>query len=128
MAKLRSALKESSQRLRVEGVLLNSHQPIKRALINIRGLKEAKSAALVLRSRLNPNSKVSTLTNEDIKSLRTTFSDLNFSIENVLLRSLSLAKQRVYETRLIRGLRLRKGLTNRGQRTRNNNKTIKRRS
>ncbi len=126
MARSNSSSIESSNRLRVEGVLLHSHQPIKRALSNIRGLREAKASVLLLRSRVNPNQVVGSLTNEDIKSLRASVADLNFSTENILLRSFSLNKQRLFDIRLVRGLRLRKGLTNRGQRTKNNNETIKR--
>ncbi len=125
MAKMKA---NSSSRLRLEGVLLYSHQPVKRALRNIRGIEEDKASVLVLRSRLDARQPIGLLTNQEIKDLRTTFSDFKFSTENVLLRGLSLAKQRLFETRLVRGLRLRKGLTTRGQRTRNNCKTIKRRS
>ncbi len=117
---------DSSNRLRIEGVLLHAHQPIKRALYDIRGIRDARASILLLRSRVNPYQVVGLLTNDEIKGLRTSLADLNFSTENILLRSVSLAKQRLFETRLIRGLRLRKGLTSRGQRTRNNNKTIKR--
>ena len=126
MASPKGALTITSSRLRLEGVLLPSSQHIKHALTNLKGIQHGRASILLLRARLNPNKRVGLLTNEQVKQLRTSFSNASFSTENVLMRSFFLSKQRLFEARLIRGVRLRRRLTNRGQRTKNNNKTIKR--
>ena len=126
MASPKGALTTTSFRLRLEGVLLPSSQHIKQALTNLKGIQHTRASILLLRARLNPNRRVGLLTNEQVKQLRTSSSNASFSTENVLMRSFFLSKQRLFEARLIRGVRLRKRLTNRGQRTKNNNETIKR--
>jgi small subunit ribosomal protein S13 len=73
---------------------------------------------------LNPDTKVRDLTEEEVARLRT-YIDGNLSVEGDLRRERSQNIKRLMEIGCYRGLRHRRGLPVRGQRTRTNARTRK---
>jgi small subunit ribosomal protein S13 len=110
---------------RIEGVDLPRDKRIEIGLTYIYGIGRWTSNALLDRAGINPNTRVKDLTEAEVQSLRDAISGLRLTVEGDLRREVQLNIKRLSEIGSYRGLRHRRNLPVRGQRTRTNARTRK---
>jgi small subunit ribosomal protein S13 len=109
---------------RIAGVDL---PPKKRAVIGltyIYGIGRTRSASLLHRAGIDPEKKVGDLTEEEVNNVRNILEEEG-AVEGDLRKEVSLNIRRHIEMGSYRGLRHRRGLPTRGQRTHTNARTRK---
>jgi small subunit ribosomal protein S13 len=109
---------------RIAGVDLPSHKRLEVALTYIYGIGDALAGKIVKESGIDPETRVNKLTDEEIARLRGII-EKDYKIEGELRTEVSMNIKRLSDTGSYRGLRHRKGLPVRGQRTRTNARTRK---
>ncbi len=109
---------------RIEGVDLPRNKRIEIGLTYIYGVGLPRSHEILSVTGVNPDTRVIDLTDSDITRLRE-YINQNFKIEGDLRREIQLNIKRLIEIGSYRGLRHRRGLPVRGQRTRTNARTRK---
>jgi len=109
---------------RISGVDLPGNKRIDIALTSIYGIGRAASKKIVELSGIDPNKKAGDLDAAEVNSLRKVI-DGKFVVEGDLRREVSLAIKRLVDLGNYRGIRHRRGLPTRGQRTRTNARTRK---
>lgn len=109
---------------RIAGIDLPREKQIETALTYIYGLGHSSARKACAGAQVAPETKVRDLTDEEIVGLRE-FIEANFSIEGDLRRERSQNIKRLMEIGCYRGLRHRRGLPVRGQRTHTNARTRK---
>lgn len=92
------------------------------ALRYIYGIGPTVSKRILERTRVNPDTRVKDLTEDEISRLREII-DREYRVEGDLRREINLNIKRLIEIGCYRGLRHRRGLPVRGQRTRTNART-----
>ncbi|OJF76299.1 MAG: 30S ribosomal protein S13 [Treponema sp. CETP13] len=108
---------------RIAGVdLPNKHVNI--ALTYIYGIGRSAANDICTKSKVEPNRMMNDLTEEEIGSLRSII-DSDFKVEGRLRSEIGLNIKRLMDIGCYRGLRHRKGLPVRGQRTSTNARTRK---
>jgi len=99
----------------------------KRAIIGltyIYGIGRTRAASILHRAGVNPDTKVGDLTEEEVSRIRQIIEEEG-AIEGDLRKEISMNIKRLIETGTYRGLRHRRGLPVRGQRTHTNARTRK---
>lgn len=109
---------------RIAGVDLPRDKRVEIALTYIFGLGKPSSQAILAETGINPDTRVRDLTEEEVNKLREAI-DKQFKVEGDLRREVSLNIKRLMEIGAYRGLRHRKGLPVRGQKTKTNARTRK---
>jgi small subunit ribosomal protein S13 len=109
--------------IRVAGVILPHKKHIKIALLSIFGIGLTRSLQICNKVGLDPATKVSDLTEQAIKSIQQAVAE--FQVEGDLRRKVSMDIKRLKDIKCYRGLRHRRRLPVRGQRTRTNARTAK---
>ena len=109
---------------RIAGVDLPREKRVEIGLTYIYGIGLTTSQTVVRETGINPSTRVRDLTEEEVVSLRE-YIDRNLKIEGDLRREVSQNIKRLMEIGCYRGLRHRKGLPVRGQRTHTNARTRK---
>ena len=109
---------------RIAGVDLPREKRVEIGLTYIFGIGLTTSQTVVREAGINPATRVRDLTEEEVVSLRE-YIDRNLKIEGDLRREVSQNIKRLMEIGCYRGLRHRKGLPVRGQRTHTNARTRK---
>jgi small subunit ribosomal protein S13 len=109
---------------RISGVDLPSRKRVEVGLTYIYGIGRTRSRSLLHRAGIDFNKRVSDLTEEEVNKLRTILEEEG-SIEGDLRKEISLNIKRLIEMGSYRGLRHRRGLPTRGQRTHTNARTRK---
>ncbi len=109
---------------RIEGVDLPRDKRIEIALTYIYGIGLTTSQRILRETGVNPDTRVRDLTEEEVVRLRE-YIDRNLKVEGDLRREVSQNIKRLMEIGCYRGLRHRKGLPVRGQRTHTNARTRK---
>ena len=109
---------------RISGVDLPKEKRIEIALTYIYGIGRTTADEIINATGINPDVRVKDLTEEDIGKLRD-YIDHNLKVEGDLRREVSMNIKRLMEIGCYRGLRHRRGLPVRGQRTRTNARTRK---
>ncbi len=109
---------------RIAGVDLPNNKRIDIALTSIYGIGRVTAQKVVEKSGVNPNAKAGDLASEDINSIREAI-DSTCSVEGDRRRDVSLSIKRLVDLGCYRGLRHRRGLPVRGQRTKTNARTRK---
>jgi small subunit ribosomal protein S13 len=109
---------------RIEGVDLPRNKRIEIGLTYIHGIGRSTSRKALVSTGIHPDTKVRDLTEEEITSLRD-FIVQNLTVEGDLRRENQMNIKRLIEIGCYRGLRHRRGLPVRGQRTRTNARTRK---
>jgi len=109
---------------RIAGVDLPREKRIEAALPYIFGIGLSRSRQILAATQVNPDTRVRNLTEEEITRLRD-YIDRNFKVEGDLRRDIAMDIRRLQEIGSYRGLRHRRGLPVRGQRTRTNARTRK---
>ncbi len=109
---------------RIAGVDLPRDKRIEIALTYIYGIGLKSSRDILAETGVNPDVRVRDLSEDDISKLREAI-DRSYRVEGDLRRDVALDIKRLIEIGSYRGLRHRKGLPVRGQRTRTNARTRK---
>lgn len=109
---------------RIEGVDLPRNKRIEIALTYIFGIGSSRARDILLSTRVNPDIRVKDLTETDVAALRE-FIGKNYKVEGDLRREVQMSIKRLIEIGCYRGLRHRRNLPARGQRTRTNSRTRK---
>ena len=108
---------------RIGGVNIPNHQHAEIALTAIYGVGRSRARAICAAARIVATSKIKDLTDADMEKLREQVA--KFAIEGDLRREVSMNIKRLMDLGTWRGLRHRRGLPVRGQRTRTNARTRK---
>jgi small subunit ribosomal protein S13 len=109
---------------RIAGVNLPREKRLEIALTYIYGIGQSTAQRICNDLDLSYEEKVRDLTDEEITKLRT-YIDTNLEVEGELRRERSQAIKRLQEIGAYRGMRHRRGLPVRGQRTKTNARTRK---
>ena len=109
---------------RIAGVDLPNNKRIDIALRAIYGIGATLSKRLVREANLDPNMKAQDLTSENVNTIRLLL-DKDFVVEGDLRRDVQLNIKRLVDLGNYRGLRHRRKLPVRGQRTKTNARTRK---
>ena len=109
---------------RISGVDLPREKRVEIGLTYIFGIGLTTSQKILRETGINPDTRVRNLTEEEVVRLRE-FIDRNLKVEGDLRREVSQNIKRLMEIGCYRGLRHRKGLPVRGQRTHTNARTRK---
>ena len=109
---------------RIEGVDLPRNKRIEIGLTYIYGIGLTRSQQILADTKVNPDTRVKDLTDSDVAAVREYITQ-NFKVEGDLRRETQLNIKRLIEIGSYRGLRHRRSLPVRGQRTRTNARTRK---
>jgi small subunit ribosomal protein S13 len=109
---------------RIAGVDLPREKRVEIALTYIYGIGLSSARKILAKTKVNPDTRVKDLTEEEAARLREEI-EKNYKVEGDLRRDVALNIKRLIEIGTYRGLRHRRGLPVRGQRTRTNARTRK---
>ena len=109
---------------RIEGVDLPRNKRVEIGLTYIFGIGRTRANETLAATGVNPDTRVHDLTENEVNSLRD-FITQNYKIEGDLRRERQMQVKRLMEIGCYRGLRHRRHLPARGQRTRTNARTRK---
>jgi len=109
---------------RIEGVDLPRDKRVEVALTYIYGIGRPRSNELLAATGINPDTRVKDLTDNEIAGLREAITQ-NYKVEGDLRRETQLHIKRLIEIGSYRGIRHRRNLPARGQRTRTNARSRK---
>jgi small subunit ribosomal protein S13 len=107
---------------RIAGVDLPRNKRVEIGLTYIYGIGRSRSNEILDQTEVNPDTRVKELTEAETSRLRE-FIDRNYMVEGGLRREVSRDIQRLKEIGSYRGIRHRRGLPVRGQRTKTNART-----
>ncbi len=107
---------------RIAGVDLPREKRIEAALTYIYGIGDASSREIIKAAGVNPDTRVKDLTNEDIAKIRQVVAT-DYKVEGALRTEITMSIKRLMDIGCYRGLRHRRGLPVRGQRTHTNART-----
>jgi small subunit ribosomal protein S13 len=109
---------------RIAGVNLPNQKRLEIGLTYIYGIGQSTAQKICKDLELDADQKIKDLTDDEVTKLRT-YIDANVEVEGDLRRERSQAIKRLSEIGCYRGLRHRRGLPARGQRTKTNARTRK---
>ncbi|MBR4319214.1 MAG: 30S ribosomal protein S13 [Oscillospiraceae bacterium] len=109
---------------RISGVDLPKEKRVQIGLTYIYGIGRPTADKILEATGINPDTRVKDLTEKDVAKLRD-YIDANVTVEGDLRREVALNIKRLIEIGCYRGVRHRKGLPVRGQRTKTNARTRK---
>ncbi|KAF1079729.1 MAG: SSU ribosomal protein S13p (S18e) [Candidatus Rifleibacterium amylolyticum] len=109
---------------RIAGVDLPRNKRVEAALPYIYGIGWTTAGRILKQTNINPDTRVKDLTEDEISSIKKVL-ESEYRVEGDLRREVSMNIKRLMEIGCYRGLRHRKGLPVRGQRTKTNARTRK---
>ena len=109
---------------RIAGVDIPRDKRVEISLCYIYGIGLTTSRKILERTRINPDTRVKNLTEEEVNRLRELI-DREYKVEGDLRREVDMNIKRLIEIGCYRGLRHRRNLPVRGQRTHTNARTRK---
>ena len=109
---------------RIEGVDLPRNKRVAIGLTYIYGVGRTRSGQILSATGVNPDTRIKDLTEAEVAALRD-FISSSYRVEGDLRREIQLNIKRLQEIGTYRGLRHRRNLPVRGQRTRTNARTRK---
>ena len=109
---------------RLAGVDLPKEKRVEIGLTYIYGIGLSRSQKILEKTGISPDVRVKDLTDDDLAKIRKVI-DEDYTVEGDLRREVALNIKRLTEIGCYRGLRHRKGLPVRGQRTKTNARTRK---
>ena len=109
---------------RIAGVDLPREKRVEIGLTYIYGIGRTRSNKILAETGVNPDTRVKDLTEEEVIKLRENI-DKNYKVEGDLRRDIALDIKRLMEIGCYRGIRHKKNLPVRGQRTNRNARTRK---
>lgn len=108
---------------RIAGVNIPNHQHAEIALTSIYGIGRTRAQQICAAAGVTASMKVKDISDSDMEKLRDEVA--KFTVEGDLRREISMNIKRLMDLGCYRGLRHRRGLPCRGQRTRTNARTRK---
>lgn len=109
---------------RISGVDLPRDKRIEIGLTYIYGIGRASATRILKEANVNPDTRVRDLTDDEVKRLSEVINETQV-VEGDLRREIALNIKRLQEIGCYRGIRHRKGLPVRGQKTKTNARTRK---
>ena len=109
---------------RISGVDLPRDKRIEIALTYIYGIGRKTASDIIAATGINPDTRVKDITEDEVSKLRE-YIDRNVKVEGDLIRETAFDIKRLIEIGCYRGVRHRKGLPVRGQRSKTNARTRK---
>ena len=109
---------------RIAGVDIPNNKRVEIALTYIYGIGRKSANDILAATGVNPDTRAKDLTEEEIAKLRDVI-ESSYNVEGDLRREIALNIKRLVEVNCYRGIRHRKGLPVRGQRTKTNARTRK---
>src|SRR5512136_1413272 len=109
---------------RIEGVDLPRNKRVDVGLNYLYGIGPTRSREILAATKINPDTRIKDLTEAEVSAIRDYISK-NWKVEGDLRRSEQMNIKRLVEIGCYRGLRHRRNLPARGQRTRTNSRTVK---
>jgi len=108
---------------RIAGVDIPRDKRIEIGLTYIYGIGRSRANEILKKANVNPDTRVKDLTEAEVNALRSVID--GYTVEGDLRREVSLNIKRLREINCYRGIRHRRGLPVRGQRTKTNARTRK---
>jgi small subunit ribosomal protein S13 len=115
---------ENSKVARIAGVNIPTNKRVEIALTYIHGIGPAKAKEITAKLGIESQRRVQDLSDQEILQIRETI-DAGYTVEGDLRRQVAMNIKRLMDLACYRGLRHRKGLPVRGQRTHTNARTRK---
>jgi len=109
---------------RIEGVDLPRNKRVEIGLTYLFGIGPTRANAILTHTKVNPDIRVKDLSEADVAAIRK-YITKNYKVEGDLRREVQLSIKRLIEIGSYRGMRHRRNLPVRGQRTRTNSRTRK---
>ncbi len=109
---------------RIEGVDLPRNKRVEVGLTYLFGIGPTRSHQILAATKVNPDTRIKDLTEAEVTAIRE-FVQKNYKVEGDLRREEQMNIKRLIEIGSYRGLRHRRNLPVRGQRTRTNSRTRK---
>ena len=109
---------------RIEGIDLPRNKRVEIGLTYIYGIGPTRAREILAETNVNPDTRIKDLTEDEVGALRECISK-NYTVEGDLRRSVQMNIKRLIEIGCYRGLRHRRNLPVRGQRSRTNARTRK---
>ena len=109
---------------RISGVDLPREKRVEVGLTYVFGIGLPSSKKILAEAGINPDTRVKDLTEDEVSKLREII-DRDYVVEGDLRRNVALDIKRLMEIGCYRGVRHRKGLPGRGQKTKTNARTRK---
>jgi small subunit ribosomal protein S13 len=109
---------------RIAGVDLPREKRVEIGLTYIYGIGRVSAGKILEAANVNPDTRVRELTDDEVKRLAEVI-DRDYTVEGDLRREIALNIKRLQEIGCYRGIRHRKGLPVRGQKTKTNARTRK---
>ena len=109
---------------RIAGIDLPREKRIEIGLTYIYGIGRTSSNKILEKAKVNPDTRVRDLTDDEVKRIGEVI-DADYMVEGDLRREVALNIKRLQEIGCYRGIRHRKGLPVRGQKTKTNARTRK---
>jgi len=109
---------------RIAGVDLPKNKPVEVGLTYIYGIGRSTSKAILQKAGVGNSKRVAELNDEEVAKIRSVIQS-DYKVEGALRSEVQLNIKRLMDVGSYRGLRHRKGLPLRGQRTRTNARTRK---
>ena len=109
---------------RIAGVDIPNQKRVEIALTYIYGIGRSSAIEILAKTGINPDTRAKDLTEDEVAKLRDEIEN-SYTVEGDLRRDVALNIKRMVEINCYRGIRHRKGLPVRGQRTKTNARTRK---
>ncbi len=109
---------------RIEGVDLPRNKRVEVGLTYLYGIGPTRAREILAETKVNPDIRVKDLSEADVQLIREHISK-NYKVEGDLRREVQMSIKRLIEIGSYRGMRHRRNLPVRGQRTRTNSRTRK---
>ena len=109
---------------RIAGVDLPREKRVEIGLTYVYGIGRASANKILEAAQVNPDTRVRELTDDEVKRISEVI-DANYMVEGDLRREVAMNIKRLQEIGCYRGIRHRKGLPVRGQKTKTNARTRK---
>ncbi len=109
---------------RIAGVDIPNQKRVEIALTYIYGIGRKSAQDILAKTGIDPDTRAKDLTEQEVALLRDEI-EANYNVEGDLRREVALNIKRMVEVNCYRGIRHRKGLPVRGQRTKTNARTRK---
>jgi small subunit ribosomal protein S13 len=109
---------------RISGIDLPLNKRVEVGLTYIYGIGRTRSTKILAKAEVDPNIRVKDLSEEDVRKIRQVIQDEG-NVEGDLRKNVGLDIKRLMEIGCYRGIRHRRGLPVRGQRTHTNARTRK---
>jgi small subunit ribosomal protein S13 len=109
---------------RIAGVDLPKNKRVLIGLTYIYGIGKARSAQILVKAGVSENKRVHELTDDDVNKIKETINN-EYKVEGPLRSEVQLSIKRLMDIGCYRGIRHRRSLPVRGQRTRTNARTRK---